>query len=562
LKIKKWQISDQTIYGIARGVFIVAASFSLIVCILMLANYLQSKALDPINNQPLETLLKKLEEDAGNVELREQIRAIDLISRKAIFVNQWQLKTGAYLLLGGVIVLLIALKTMDSMQQKLPLPEGVLDEQHSWFASTKARQWIAGLGMFLFGTALIFAMLSYNELSGYDADMPDAESTPEDFLRNWSNFRGPGGNGVAQSENPPVSWNNESGEGIKWKVSVPKPGFNSPIVWEDRVFLSGGDKESLEVYCFDTESGTLLWRKPLNNPDSNSSKGFKPFQDTGYAAPTMTTNGRYVYAIFATGQLACFDFSGNQIWIQDLGIPDNHYGHSSSLLAYENLLIVQYDQSTDARLLALDAVTGNTVWRVNRDIISWSSPICVNTGNQMELIVTNSEFVHSYDPITGVKLWEIKCLSGEHGPSPAFADGMVVVANEYSSATGIRLGEEGAEAVWEYVFELPDASSPLATDKYVFLPTSYGIIACLDAKTGEALWDHKFDNGFYASPILAGNLVYALDFAGIMHIFEADKKFKSIGSYAVGEKSNCTPAIVGDNIYIRTENSLLCIDGN
>ncbi|MEE9160309.1 MAG: PQQ-binding-like beta-propeller repeat protein, partial [Gammaproteobacteria bacterium] len=81
-------------------------------------------------------------------------------------------------------------------------------------------------------------------------------------------------------------------------------------------------------------------------------------------------------------------------------------------------------------------------------------------------------------------------------------------------------------------------------------------------KTGEAFWDHKFDDGFYASPILAGNLVYALDFAGVMHIFEANENFKSIGSFSIGDKSFCTPAIVGDNIYVRTDKTLLCIDGS
>ncbi len=556
------RINQQTIYSVTRGAAIAAAGFILIVAILMITNYLQTKAMDPLNSKPLETLMKNLEQNPADQELRDQIRALDLLSRKAYFVSQWQLRTGAYFLLGGVIVLLTALKTMNNLRKKLPSPEGVPDENETWLMSSKARQWIAGLGIVLFGSALIFAGFSYREISNLKFDSAISAPTKEDFLKNWPTFRGPGSYGIARTEQAPTSWDVEKGQGIKWKTAVPKPGHNSPIVWENQVFLSGGDKESLEVYCFDAEIGTILWQRQVNDPADADTKTIKLDSETGYAAPTMATNGRYVFAIFATGDIACLDMSGNQIWKQNLGVPDNHYGHSSSLLVYENLLIVQYDQHSNSMLLALDVLSGNTAWRVNRSVISWSSPICVDTGDRMELIVTNSRAVDSYDPKTGVKLWEKECLSGEHGPSPAYVDGIVFVANEYSSGTALRIGETDAEILWEFYDELPDAASPLINDKFVFIATSYGYVVCLDLKTGKMLWDQEFEEGFYASPILVGNLVYAMDRKGVMHIFEADKEFKSVGDYAFGETMFSTPAFVGNKIYIRGEKNLFCITGS
>jgi outer membrane protein assembly factor BamB len=552
------QISQQTVYSVARGVAYGAAAFTLIVCVLIIANYLQTKAMDPLNSEALATLMQKLDKDPANQELRDQIRALDLLSRKAYFVSQWQLKTGAYFLLGGVILLLAALKTMSSARKTVPALAGKLADNEAWLTSAKARQWITGVGIVLLGTTIIFAGFAYHDIATVRFDKTVSPISEEDFLRNWPGFRGPGGNGIALVDQAPLAWEVESGQGIKWQAAVPKPGHSSPVIWDDRIFLSGGDEESLEVYCFDAESGELLWQRQANDADG-AQKKIKLNKETGFAAPTMAANGRYVFAIFATGQVVCFDMNSNQVWTRNLGMPDNHYGHSSSLIAHDNLLIVQFDQNSDGWLLGLDALTGNTVWRVERDLISWSSPIIVETGNRLQLIVTNSEYVDSYDPKTGVKLWGVKCLSGEHGPSPAYADGMVFVANENSSAFGIRLGENGAEIAWEYHDELPDAASPVATDKYVFLLTSYGYIACLDAKSGEELWAHEFDSGFYASPIIAGNRVYALDRSGVMHIFEAAAEFKSLGDFAIGEKTVSSPAFVGNKLYIRGDKSLFCI---
>jgi outer membrane protein assembly factor BamB len=210
--------------------------------------------------------------------------------------------------------------------------------------------------------------------------------------------------------------------------------------------------------------------------------------------------------------------------------------------------------------------TGKEVWTAERTDIAWGSPIVVNTGRRDEAILTCSATVDSYDPLTGAKLWSEKCLSGpEVGTSAAYAEGLVFVANDYAQGTAIRIGAATggppATVLWQYSEDLPDVASPLATAQYVFLAGSGGTITCLDAKTGAAHWRQAFDDGFYASPILAGSRVYALDRAGVTHVFDADKSYAARGTAPLGEEAVSTPAFAAGRIYLRGKQSLYCVAG-
>ncbi len=554
----------QIYYHAARGVAMGAVVFSLVLSILIIANYFQAKAVDPLNSRALHSLMERLDKNPGDQAIKDEIRALDMLARKAYFTNQWQLRTGGFMLLGGIIVLLVALKIISSLRRVLPKPGESPAPDEWWLSATRARKWLAVGGAFLLAATLVSGLLTYSELSRDDLFAVSSKApSAEDFLENWPNFRGPGGNGVATADEAPVSWDGKSGEGIRWKTEVPMQGFSSPIVWGDHVFLTGGDEKKRELFCFDAGTGNLAWQKEVTGIPGKTSAALQMHDDTGYAASSPTTNGKYVFAIFPTGDLVCFDMEGNRIWAQSMGLPANHYGHASSLIVFENLLIVQYDQNENSRLLALDVATGDTAWRAQRSKISWSSPICVNTGSRMELILTNSESVDSYDPKTGVKLWEEKCMGGEMGPSATFANGMVFAANEFAAAVGIRIGqkkgEPAAKLVWEWDENLPDTASPVATDRYLFLASSKGYINCLDAGTGKMLWEQEFDDGFYASPILVGDRVYALDLLGVMHIFKADKEYQSIAEPKLGEPSSCTPAILDGRMFVRGDKYLYSI---
>ena len=386
----------------------------------------------------------------------------------------------------------------------------------------------------------------------------------EDILKNWPNFRGPGAIGHAINANPPLDWNVEEGKNILWKTEIPKPGMNSPVVWEDKLFLTGADKSKRQIYCFDTDTGNLLWKHDADNiPGSPPEKDLpKVMEDTTLAAPTMTTDGRYAAAIFATGDLVCVNMEGKRVWAKNLGIPDNTYGYASSLINYENLLFVQYDQKKNSKLFAFDLQSGNPVWQVSRDVISWSSPILVDNNGRMELILTNSEAVDGYDPKTGQHFWHVKCLSGEVASSAAYANGIVFVGNEYSIASAIDISNHSSEPniLWQWDEILPNASSLLANDEYLIIPSSYGIVDCLNVKNGTVFWEKEFDEGFYSSPILVNDRVYIIDLAGTMQIFKMDEKFELLGTSKIGEQAYATPAFVGGRIYIRGMKHLFCIE--
>ena len=323
----KLHLDQKMVYNICRGLALVAGVFSFVMCSLLITNYLQSRTLDPLQNPALDSLIAKAQENPNDAQLKAQIREIDLLSRKALFINQWQIRTGSYILLVSVIVLLLSLKMMDNLRKNLPHPQGQLADNESWLLSTKIRQGIAGAGIFLIGTAAIFAMLSYSELDETGKSVVVKTASAEDFNRNWANFRGAGGLGISRSATAPLSWDIQSGQGIIWQSPVAKNGFKSPILWEEKIFLRGGDKKCLEIYVYARVDGARLWQSRVDEPSDPTVKNFRPGQDTGYAAPKMATDGRFVFAIFNTGLLAACDFNGNVIWTQNLGLPENHYGH-------------------------------------------------------------------------------------------------------------------------------------------------------------------------------------------------------------------------------------------
>jgi outer membrane protein assembly factor BamB len=360
-----------------------------------------------------------------------------------------------------------------------------------------------------------------------------------------------------------LAWNVEEGRNILWKAEVPKPGMNSPVVWENRVFLTGADDLSRQVYCFETDTGKLLWKHDVVGIPGSPSNDELPnvLEDTGLAAPTLTTNGRLVAAIFATGDLVCLNMEGKRVWAKNLGVRQNHYGHASSLLSHERLLFVQYDQKEDPTLLALDLGSGKIAWEASRGAMSWSSPILIDNNGRVELILTNSKAVDSYEPKTGKLLWHVECLDGELAPSAAYAAGLVFVANEYASGSAIDVSDHDSEPklLWSWDEVLPDAASLLANERYLIVPTGYGAIQCREVKTGEVLWEHDFDVGFYSTPILVNDRVYVADLSGGIQIFKMADTFELLGTSDVGEDVYATPAFVGERIYIRGLTHLFCI---
>ncbi len=633
----------------------IAAVFAFTISILLIVNYIQYSNLDPVETELINSLIIRLNENPEDIQLREQVRALDLLSRKAYFTNQWQVRTGGYLLLlciGVIVISIQIVKTHSEKEVNISTREDIFMEQKN------ARKWISIIGSLLVITALVFAFITHDSLSKLPVIEISSEVHPEDKLpeniltqnvtpdpiinnneiveiiesnpisdtikkeknvskvksptkhkkviisenknklksddlkdvehknqtkkqtgnnvisdktskgkfpseksirENHPSFRGPGGNGISYHTNIPTDWNVTTGKNILWKIKVPIHGYNSPIIWGNKLFISGATAAKREIYCIDIISGKINWTYDVKDIPGSPSKSPSVTDDTGLAAPSLTTDGSRVYAIFGNGDLIALDMNGNKVWAKNLGNTGNHYGHSSSLLLYQDILILQYDTKKTPKLLGLSASNGEIIWSTNRDVkISWASPVIVNTGKKTEVILAADPIVASYDPLTGKENWQVDCIYGEVGPSVAYADNIVFAVNEYAILVAIKIGET-PEIIWESDEYLSDVPSPVATDKLMFMATSYGTVICYDAKTGEIYWEQEYDNGFYSSPMLVDGKIYLIDMQGVMHIFKASNKFELISEPTIGESIMTTPAFSDNRIYIRGNEHLFCI---
>jgi len=551
----------------ARGTAWVSGLFSLIVATLLFANVLQLRSTTPLDNSVLTRSRDRLLENPEDDPLAEDIRALDLMARKAYFTRRWQIRTGSYLLLGGAVVFMASVALLGFLNAGPPVPaaERRPREEARW-----GRAGIALFAVLLLGAVGVLGFLRPGGMpavratseAGAASTAVAASAAPAsaaEMARNWPYFRG---TDAARREagDYPLEWDGAAGQGVLWKVPVPRPGFNSPVVWEDRVFLSGADARVREIYCFAAADGALLWRTRIDGVPGSPRNSPEVTEDTGYAAPGLATEGSRVFALFANGDLACVDFQGAVLWSRNLGVPDNHYGHSSSLLVRGDRLLVQYDHAAEARLLALDTTSGETVWETPREVMtSWASPILVRAGDRPLVVLSANPYVAAYDPESGREVWRAEGMMGEVGPSPAFGGGRVYAVNQYSVL--MALDAEIGEKVWETYQDLPDVSSPVADENRLYVATSYGVVSCWSGADGALLWQQELEDGFYASPVLVGDLVYLLDRGGVMRIFRAADACQEVGSSPLGEESDCTAAFVNGRIYIRGSEHLYCIAG-
>ncbi|MHC4742353.1 MAG: M56 family metallopeptidase, partial [Planctomycetota bacterium] len=386
--------------------------------------------------------------------------------------------------------------------------------------------------------------------------------------RNWASFRGANGSGIFTDANVPDEWDGASGKGILWKSAVPLAGNSSPVVWGDRVFVSGGQGDRLEVYCFDASSGKLLWTGDVPMRKPGITEKFEVMEDTGLAASTMAAGGERIFAIFGSGDLGCFDFSGRRLWTKSLGIPDNTYGHASSLAMYRNLVIVQLDQGDDeddkSRIIAFDASLGSIVWETKRPVAnSWSSPIVTSIGGADAIITCSDPWVIAYAPAGGNELWRARCLEGDIAPSPCHAGGLAFVVEPYSKIVAIRTDGRGdvtkTHIAWSADEPGPDICSPVSNGKFVFLLNSDGLGLCFNAADGKELWQEDIKEEFFASPSLVGDKLYLLTEKGDMIIAEAGPKYKELKRCKLGEGCRASPAFADGKIYIRGLKNLYCI---
>jgi outer membrane protein assembly factor BamB len=546
------------IYRTAVTASILAGVFCTIVCVQMVFARRETASADPVDSPQLAEMKLALQTDGRNEDIKTRIRSLDLELRQDYFTRLRRLTVGAYLLLGGIVVLAAGLKTAATCRDKLPMPQPRTDGGAEKRAKTLSRWAVASLAVVMGAAATVLPMM------GRKLTPPRGEANGV-----WPRFRGPGGLGVSAYTNYPETFNGASGEGILWKTPIALAGKSSPIVWEDRVFVTGASQHRSEVYCFDAINGRLLWKKVVDNARPPEGSNIpEPMEDTGHAAPTPVTDGERICAIFATGNIACFDLFGKQLWLRKLGYPDNEYGHAASLAMDEGRVLVQIDQGFEdddlSKLYALDVKTGKTVWEATRTIMSsWTSPIVIETPAGKQVITCANPWVIAYDLADGKELWRADCLEGDGGPSAIAAGGFVLAMNVDSMVAAIRPNGKGdvteTHIAWRGEDGLSDICSPVSNGKQIFLATAGGEVTCYNLADGEKLWTADLRIEMNTSPSLVGDRLWLIGVKGEVRILSAGAAFQEVGRASLGEKCDTCPAFVDGRVYIRGHKHLYCI---
>ncbi len=398
----------------------------------------------------------------------------------------------------------------------------------------------------------------------------DAAPLPEGWDANWPAFRGPYQTAITTQKDLPATWSESKNQNIAWKVAVPLEGMSSPVVWNDRVYLSGGTKEKRGAFCFAADTGKLLWKTELPE-DPKVDLEYAVYNMTGmHAVPTPVVDGKYLHALYASGQVAAFDVqTGKLAWTVYLGKPDNMWGLSNSLLRYQGNVLVQF-----VDLIALDAATGEKRWSKPATEGGWSSPILAKVGTGHQVILMGSPGLGGYDPATGAAVWHADGLwSGDVAPTPIFASGLAIGTFEGAGLFGVTTDGKGAlpkEATKLSITELkteglkfPNSVSPVSDGERVYVFTES--LICVDIKTSKVLYEEVLktasdqpDQTTYASPTIIDGRLYAFG-SGATHVIKTGPTFVRLGHCDLADSFNTSPAFAPGRIFIRSDSNLYCI---
>jgi len=391
------------------------------------------------------------------------------------------------------------------------------------------------------------------------------------WTKNWPQFRGPWGDGrAADDAAPPAKL--DLAKDTRFSTALPARGRSSPIVWGNRIYLTG---EDACVMAFDRETGKLQWNTTLKVPGATG----KPDRDepgpaplggsAGGAAATPVTDGQFVYACFGNGILGCVDSGGKQIWARALAAsrPKNMYGLAASPVLYGDLLIQVVDRGQSARakvsfVVAVRAKDGAEVWRKERPVSScWTTPAIIRGSAGDVLLTTAPRLVIAYDPQTGQERWQAEGATNPELSASTLpcGEGVVLLAGG-EGLTALKVGGQGnmtkSALVWTSDIAPPQVASPAGGDGRCYLLGS-GDLTCVDTASGKEKWNLELDGDFWASPVLAKDRVYAINRKG--RLFVVSTAGQKLDEIQLDAGVDATPAIVEGRIYIRTGTGLLCL---
>ena len=417
---------------------------------------------------------------------------------------------------------------------------------------------------------------------------------------NWPQFRGPNAAGIAEGARLPETWS--ATEHVAWKTAIPGRGWSSPIVWGDRIFVTsvvasgeiepprkglyfGGERPASAaehrwmVYAVDWATGKIVWEREAHRGAPPVARHLK----NSYASETPITDGERLYAYFGNVGLFCFDLSGKPLWSQRWDVRPMRYGWgtAASPVLHQGRLFVVNDNDEQSFLIALDARTGRTIWRVDRQERSnWATPFIWENDRRTEIVTPGTGKIRSYD-VDGKPLWELGPMSSITIPTPFARFGLLYVASGYvgdpvrpvyairPGASGdITLGKDQTTSefiAWHLPQGGPYNPSPLVYGDYYYTLYDRGFITCHDARTGKEIYAKvRIDpetSAFTASPWAYNGRIFALSEEGDTYVIQAGPDYKLLGKNRLNEFSMATPAIARDSVLLRTDSHLYRIAG-
>ncbi len=397
------------------------------------------------------------------------------------------------------------------------------------------------------------------------------------FAENWHQWRGPNNDGISNETDVPIQWSQT--ENVRWRLPLPGQAASTPVVWGDKIFLTSADGSELVLMCVSTE-GEELWKRTLAQ-GNRSKRG----DEVNLAAPSPTTDGKHVWAFLGTGDLACYDIEGNPVWQTNL---EERYGKfrlgflmSMSPVLDKDRLYLQLIHSNAWLVLALNKMTGEEIWKHDRKSDArkecehaYTSPILYRDAEREFLVVHGADYVTAHNLEDGSEIWRCGGLNPPEWYNPSFrlvaspvvTEGLIVVP---SAKNGPVLGLDPSGTgnitdtkwqIWKLQEGTPDVPSPLIHDGLVYLCREKGILICLDAKTGEELYEMRINRQLHrSSPVYANGYIYLTSRNGVVNVVKAGREFEILATNSIDETVAASPVIADGVLYLRSYDALYAI---
>ena len=369
----------------------------------------------------------------------------------------------------------------------------------------------------------------------------------------WTTWRGPTGNGIANSESAPVQWSNETN--VRWKTPIPGRGHSSPTVVGDLVVVATAleDQQKQMVVAVDRETGELRWETALHEGGFPSERELHP--KGTHANGTVVCDGERLFVAFLhEGSVDAYalDLKGEQVWETRLGSFRSKFGYAPSPCLYKSFVIFAADNGGGGYLVAVHRESGEVIWRKARGAItSYSSAIVANVAGKDHLLISGGDKVCRYDPTTGDANWSCPGTTQSTCGTIVWNESIVFAGGGHPDKQVIAVDAKSGSELWSKQVKAYEPSL-LCTNDCLFAVTDDGIAYCWDAKTGDEHWKKRIGGGFSASPVLCNGNVYVSDLNGRTTIFAASpERFQQVTQNQLGDDTYASPTICNGEIFLR-----------